>query len=513
MSAEQLSADRVVLVIIDGFGISPNKKHNAVHLAETPNLDALFDSYPHTSLEASGPAVGLPDGQIGNSEVGHMTMGCGDVIEQDLARINRAIASGEFFENEALVGALDAAHAAGRPVHLLGLVSDGGVHSHVRHLEALIDLCRRRKARPLLHMITDGRDTAPVCALDFVRSIEAPLEQADGEVATVIGRFYAMDRDRRWPRTQVAWQAIANARGEPARDARTAVLAAYARRKGDEFVLPTVLPAAQPLEDGDTMILFNFRNDRPRQLLKALMSPDFDQFERDRFARINMVTMTEIDKTIPCRIAFQGRRPKTTLAKVISAAGLQQFHCAETEKYPHVTFFFNGGEEEPLPGETRSLINSPKVFTYDEQPEMSAVQVSDEVIKAVEDPQYKFIVVNFANADMVGHTAVPAAVIKAVEVIDREVGRVVDAALAQGCRVVLTSDHGNCDEMMDAQTSQPNTKHTANPVPCLIIGKGLPKGMRLATGYNISSITPTVLDLMGLPVPPGVKSKSVIVHE
>lgn len=506
-----LAGKRTVLVIIDGFGISPDKNNNAIYLAKTPNLDALFSNYPHTYLEASGAAVGLPDGQIGNSEVGHMTMGCGSVIEQDLVRINAAIASGAFFENQALLSAIETARAAKRPLHLWGLMSDGGVHSHIRHLEALIELCRQREVRPLLHMITDGRDTAPICALDALKHIEPLLEQAQGSIATVMGRFYAMDRDHRWERTEVAWRAIARADGEQASDARTAVLAGYARRKSDEFILPTVLPAATPLRDGDAMILFNFRNDRPRQLLKALMLEEFDKFERSARPRINMVTMTEIDKAIPCDVAFDVQRPKTTLSKIVSDAGLQQFHCAETEKYPHVTFFFNGGEEKRLPGETRHMVDSPKVHTYDLKPEMSIVEVTDEVVAAIRSKDYAFIVVNFANADMVGHTAVRDAVIKAVESVDEQIGRVTEAALESDSRVVITSDHGNCDEMMDSQTRQPNTRHTANPVPCLIVGKNLPRDMRLASGNNISCITPTVLDLLGLDAPPEIDSPSLIV--
>ena len=512
-SLGELSGKRTVLIIIDGFGISLDKTNNAIHLANTPNLDNLFSNYPHTFLEASGAAVGLPEGQIGNSEVGHMTMGCGSVIEQDLVRINESIKNGSFFENEAFVSAVQMAKKNKRPLHLLGLVSDGGVHSHITHLEALIELCKRHDVRPLLHMITDGRDTAPVCALDSIKQLEPVLKAANGAIATIMGRFYAMDRDSRWERTLLAWEAIVEARGASVPDPRTAILAGYARKKGDEFILPTVLPDAIPLNDKDVMVLFNFRNDRPRQLLKALTLEKFDEFERSRHPEIKMVTMTEIDKTLPCRVAFDVQRPEMTLAKIISDAGLKQFHCAETEKYPHVTFFFNGGEEDELDGETRHMVESPKVHTYDLMPEMSAEGVADAVIEAVNDSQYAFIVVNFANADMVGHTAVAPAVIKAVEVVDKEVGRVIDAVLKNDCCAVVTSDHGNCDEMVDAQTRQPNTKHTANPVPCLIVAKDASPTMRLASGNNISCITPTVLHLLGLPVPADMESQSLIVSE
>ncbi len=504
------AVNRTLLIIIDGFGISPAKTNNAIYLADTPHLDRLFADYPHTLLEASGPAVGLPPGQIGNSEVGHITMGCGCVIPQDLVRINEAIESGEFFDNPSLAFMIKKAKGANRPIHLLGLVSDGGVHSHLRHLLALIRLARDLECRPVVHLITDGRDTLPRCAHKFVAELQDPLERAGGVIATVTGRYYAMDRDNRWERTEKAWRALATADGARADDAAAAISAAYEAGVSDEFIEPTVLPHARPLA-GENVILFNFRNDRPRQLIKALAIADFDKFDRGGAALANVATMTEIDQSFPCLIAFSPIRPKTTLARIISDAGLRQFHCAETEKYPHVTFFFNGGVEQPLPGEDRALIKSPNVATYDVQPEMSAKEVADATIAALRKKEHAFAVVNFANADMVGHTATPEPIIKAVETVDREVGRIVEDALAHGWTTLITADHGNCDEMLDTATKQPNTQHTNNPVPCLIVaGDGAPN--QLASGCSISSIAPTVLELMGLAIPEEMEAPSVIVN-
>ena len=508
-----MNGKRTVLVIIDGFGLGDKKNNNAIHMAKTPNFDRLLATYPNTSLEASGKAVGLPDGQIGNSEVGHMTIGCGCVMEQDLVRINKAIDDGSFYKNKVLVKTLKNAYAAKRPVHLCGLVSDGGVHSHIRHLEALIKMCRTYRVRPLLHCITDGRDTAPVNAITFIERIEPLLHETGGAIVSVIGRFYAMDRDYHWQRTRLAWSAIVRGEGRKANSAGEAIRRSYQEGVHDEFIVPAVLPASEPVTDGDYFIVFNFRNDRPRQLASALAKNEFDGFDCGERPQLHVTTLTEIDKDLPVDVAFNPRQPKTTLAKIISDAKLKQFHCAETEKYPHVTFFFNGGEEKPRKGETRHLVSSPRVETYDLKPEMSAALVTDAVIEAIENPKFAFIVVNFANTDMVGHTAVVDAIIKSVEVVDKHIGRVVSCALENDCRVLLTSDHGNCDVMYDEETRTPNTSHTPNPVPCLIIGNDITREMRLADGLNISSITPTVLDLMGLDPPSAVTSPSVILHD
>ena len=502
---------KTLLVIVDGYGISGNTDNNAVWVAETPHLDQLFAEYPHTLLEASGPAVGLPHGQIGNSEVGHTTMGCGCVIPQDLVRIDNAIKDQSFFYNEVFVDVMHHARANNRPIHLLGLVSDGGVHSHLRHLLALIELAQKEGCVPIVHAVLDGRDTAPQCARKFMLELKVLLEQAGGTVATVMGRYYAMDRDNRWNRTAMAWQAIAKAQGEHAKDVDEAIAKAYSDELSDEFVKPTCLNRHIPLDENDQLILFNFRNDRPRQLVRSLVCNRFDDFDRGEYKPVAVTTMTEIDRKLPCAVAFSPIRPKMTLAKVLSDMNLKQFHCAETEKYPHVTFFFNGGIEDPLPGETHRLIPSPKVRTYDLMPEMSAKGVANEVISALSSSEYTFVVVNFANMDMVGHTAVPEPIIRAVETVDQQLGAVVDAALKHGWQILITADHGNCDEMLDPKTGQPNTMHTTNPVPCLIAG--MDEMPQLAQGYSISSIAPTVLDMMGIRIPPEMDASSVIVRD
>ena len=507
MKAKQLSGSKVILVVMDGFGISRDKTNNAIHLANTPNLDELFANYPHTLLAASGRAVGLPEGQIGNSEVGHTAMGCGCTPAQDIMRINQAIDDESFFENPAFVKTIKQASQNGRPVYLVGLVSDGGVHSHICHLEALIKMCQHQGAKPVLHMITDGRDTAPQEAIYFEERIRPLLKQAGGYIATISGRYYAMDRDNRWDRTERAWRAIALSEGKTRPDCYTAIREAYREEVGDEFIEPVVINGAEPLTSNDRMILFNFRNDRPRQLIRALTSPDFNEFKRGSAPVIHITTMTEVHTELSCPIAFAPMRPKINLAKIISDKGLKQFHCAETEKYPHVTFYFNGGIESPLPGEDRKLIPSPQVSTYDLQPEMSAKEVTDAVIQALRNPEYVFVLVNFANTDMVGHTAVPAPIIKAVETVDDCVGRVVKAAQENQWSTLITADHGNCDEMRDPQTQLPNTKHTLNPVPCLIVGH---EDYALAQGCSISSVAPTILELMGLEIPPEMDARSVI---
>ncbi len=498
-----------LLVILDGYGVNPNPDfpHNGVKLARTPRFDDYFTRYPHTTLQASGRAVGLPDGQMGNSEVGHLTLGSGTVLRQDLVRIDDAIADGSFYDNPALLAALTRAREASRPLHLLGLVSDGGVHSHVSHLLALLELCRRQGVKPLLHMITDGRDTPPQSIRQWLPTVQSALAAAGGQVATVGGRYYAMDRDNRWERVELAWQSIVHNRGRQAVSVEQAIEQAYVAGEGDEFITPTVLPGATPLQPNDTMIFFNFRKDRTRQITAALCSHEFSGFERGAFKPVIMTCFTEYDRWFSLPFAFDEEVPKVTLAQILSEAGLSQFHCAETEKYPHVTYFFNGGRGEAWPGEVRTIIDSPKVATYDLQPAMSATQVADAVIGALESREYGFVVVNFANGDMVGHTAVAAAVVEAVETLDQEVGRVLDCAVAREFSVILTADHGNCEEMVDHLTGEPHTQHTVYPVPCLIID---PQVYRLREGAGLSSIAPTVLQLMGLPQPSAMTGEPLI---
>ncbi len=498
---------KTLLIVLDGFGVNPSKRDNAVVLARTPQLDAYFARYAHTTLDASGPAVGLPRGQMGNSEVGHLTLGCGCAIRQDLVRIDDAIEDGTFQTNMVLNRAAGDALAKGRPLHLLGLVSDGGVHSHVRHLLALIELCRAQGATPVLHMITDGRDTAPKSARQYLGQVQPVLEAAGGHIATLCGRYYAMDRDKRWDRTQRAWALLVHGQGRVAANASAAIDAAYADDETDEFLRPTRIEGAERVRDGDSLVFFNFRNDRPRQLAAALGQPEFEAFDRGDYTGAKVTCLTEYDPEFLSPIAFQPDRPQATVSEVISQAGLKQFHCAETEKYAHVTFFFNGGRESPYAGEKRRLIDSPKVETYDQVPAMSSAEVADALIEALESQNYAFLVVNFANGDMVGHTAVREAVIAAVEALDTQVGRVLEVAERLGYSVVLTADHGNCDEMVDPVTGEPHTQHTRYPVPCLIIDR---HPWRLTTGAGLSAIAPTLLELMGLPQPETMRGQSVL---
>ena len=497
-----------LLIILDGFGINPDPADNAPVLADTPNFDRYFDRYPVTTLQASGRGVGLPEGQMGNSEVGHMTIGSGSIIRQDLVRIDDAIEDRSFFQNPALLKAIESASTNNRPLHLVGLVSDGGVHSHIDHLNALIQLCHQHSVVPQLHMITDGRDTPQRAALTGLPALEKLLRECGGRIGTVCGRYYAMDRDNRWDRVKLAWDNIVYATGIEAESAQLGIEHSYASKISDEFITPIRLPGLQPVQGGDDLVFFNFRNDRARQICAALKQKSFTEFDRGQdYHPISLTSMTFYDEKLGSAVAFAPLRPEVTLGSVISDTGLRQLHCAETEKYPHVTFFFNGGRELPYAGEQRALIPSPRVATYDLQPEMSAAQVANRVIEAVQGGEFAFIVVNFANADMVGHTAVRKAIIEAVEALDREVGRVLEAAIASGFSIILTSDHGNCDQMVDTRTGEPHTQHSNHPVPCLIIDDEV---TTLLEGGNLSAIAPTVLQLMGISQPPAMSGRSVI---
>ena len=498
----------VLLVILDGFGVNPSTISNAVARARTPRLDEYFFRYPFTLLNASGPGVGLPEGQMGNSEVGHMTLGSGCVVRQDLVLIDDAIEDGSFFANAALNASIDKAVVLGRPVHLVGLVSDGGVHSHLTHLLALIQLCAERGARPLVHMVTDGRDTSPRSALQWVDELEQALGRADGAVATVSGRYFAMDRDRRWDRTERAWRAMVLGRGRAAASARSAIDAAYAAGKSDEFLPPSVIGDYRGIEAGDPVISFNFRKDRPRQIVAALADPGFDGFDRGEPRLADVTCMMEYDRTLGLPFAFVPESPSTTLAETLSGSGIGQFHCAETEKYAHVTYFFNGGRQETLPGEQHRLIPSPQVATYDLKPEMSAAAVADAVVGALRSRRYGFVVVNFANGDMVGHTGDLAAAVRAVETPDVQAGRVMDAAVGAGFSVLLTADHGNCDLMVDPETDEPHTQHTTHPVPLLVVDE---ERWVLQPAGGLADVAPTVLELMGIEVPEVMTGRSMLV--
>jgi 2,3-bisphosphoglycerate-independent phosphoglycerate mutase len=498
------------LVILDGFGVNPSKRHNGVVEARTPRLDAYFGRYPHTTLAASGHAVGLPDGQMGNSEVGHLTLGAGDIVRQDAVRISDAIRDGEFFANPALLDAARLGAEGGGAIHLLGLVSDGGVHSHLDHLSAVIRLCGEQGVRPLLHAITDGRDTPPRSALHYLPAVHEQLRAVGGGIASLCGRFYAMDRDHRWERTERAWRTLMLGKGRRADTVTAAIESAYAADETDEFIKPILLPDYRQVGEGDPLICFNFRKDRPRQIIAAIADPGFTGFDRGDTPLAAVTCMMPYDRRLDLPYAFEPERPGATLGQVISTSGLAQFHCAETEKYAHVTYFFNGGRTAPHSGENQLLVPSPDVATYDLKPSMSAAAVADAVVGAIGTGRYAFIVVNFANGDMVGHTARRDAVLEAVETLDREVPRVLEAAESAGYAVVLTADHGNCEQLIDPFTGEPHTQHTTYPVPCLVIDEA---NWQLSSNGGLANVAPTVLELMGLAAPAAMRAGSILLRE
>ncbi len=501
-----MSQSPVLLIIFDGFGINPSRLNNGWLQAKTPHLDQYFANNVHTALQASGLAVGLPDGQFGNSEVGHLALGAGRVLEQDLLRIAEAIRDGRLIEHPIW---RDLA-SRGPKLHLVGLVSDGGVHSHIEHLLEILPLVVDAGLEPVIHMITDGRDTAPKSALNYLDRLEAALTKlGSGYVATVMGRYWAMDRANNCDRTERAWRAAILGEGERSESARSAIEEAYERGETDEFILPTVIgqPSSPIIGKSAPTLFFNFRSDRARQLCAAIGLDNYKGFDRGEPEGRYLVCMTEYNAEYPMPVLFEPQHPRDVLSEVLSRAGKRQFRCAETEKFPHVTYFFNGGVEKPYPGEDREMIPSPTVATYDQQPEMSSPQVADRVIEAIESEQYDFILVNFANGDMVGHSAIAKAVIQAVESLDREGHRVIEKAVEHGFKVMLTADHGNCDEMVDVSSGEPNTQHTPYPVPYLLIGE---PGVRLGTGRSLSDVAPTVLELMGLVKPLTMTGRSLI---
>ncbi len=489
------------LVIMDGYGLSGEREGNAVALANTPNLDRLYAEYPWQPLECSGLAVGLPEGQMGNSEVGHLNIGAGRVVYQELTRINAAIADGTLAENPVLRDAIDGAVKAGRAVHLMGLVSDGGVHSHITHLYALLELARARGAKDVfIHAFLDGRDVPPESGAAFVAQVGRRAgEIGVGVVATVCGRYWAMDRDNRWDRVERAWRLLVLGQGREAESALVAIRQSYSNGVTDEFVAPAKTAGIDArMQDGDAVVFFNFRPDRAREITRALVDPAFDEFERPVVPSLRFVCLTQYDPTIPAPVAFEKDLPCCTLADVLAGCGLRQLHIAETEKYAHVTFFLNGGAEPPKPGEERILIPSPKVATYDLQPEMSEPGVADRLVREIEDGSADFYVVNFANCDMVGHTGVLAATIAAVEAVDEGVGRVIDAIASKAGVALVTADHGNAEKMVDDDGVTPFTAHTANDVPMICVANGV---RALRAGGQLADVAPTLLDLMGLPAP------------
>jgi 2,3-bisphosphoglycerate-independent phosphoglycerate mutase len=502
-----VSVPSAALVILDGWGLAPPGPGNAISLAQTPVFDRLWERFPHTRLSAQGPDVGLPEGQMGNSEVGHLNLGAGSVVKQDLARIDDAIADGGFFENEALLGACDRARRGSRGrLHLLGLVSDGGVHSGWEHIEAAIELATQEGVPDVVfHAFTDGRDTLPHGGRAYLSELERWLRQA-GRVATVSGRYYAMDRDTRWERTKLAYDAIVHARGLHAASSAEAIEAAYERGDTDEFVVPTVIGDYDGLAAGDVGIFINFRPDRARQVTRALADPEFDEHSRGGGPPLDLTTMTEYRKGWPYPVAFPEARPQTTLAEIVARADGRQLHVAETEKYAHVTYFFNGGREEELEGEERCLLESPRdVPTYDHKPRMSARAAADAFASRWSAGDHRFGIINFANPDMVGHTGVIPAAVQAVEEVDGCLGDVVAAVEATGGACIVTADHGNCDHMLEPDGS-PNTAHSLNPVPLVVTAEGL----RLRDAGILADVAPTALELLGIPQPEAMTGRSLI---
>jgi 2,3-bisphosphoglycerate-independent phosphoglycerate mutase len=504
----------VVLVVLDGFGIGDGSKGDATAQAHAPFLHRAGRIYPTARLATSGEAVGLPAGQMGNSEVGHMTMGAGRVIEQDITRISKAIAQGALETNPAIQQALAAVAKSGGRLHLMGLVSDGGVHSHVSHLVALLELCGRRALPPVVHAFLDGRDTPPRSGLDYLKALLPHVAKVNGAIATVTGRYYAMDRDNRWERIAQAYDAIVARRGREAAGPLEAVEAAYARGEGDEFVEPTIVAGGAPLADGDAVIFFNFRADRARELTNAITNASPKRipatFRRSKPVRVSQfVCFTEYDADYALPVAFADQAPHRILGELVAEAGLSQLRIAETEKYAHVTFFFNCGLEKSFPGEDRVLIPSPRdVPTYDHKPEMSAIAVTEELVRRLKEREYAFVLVNYANPDMVGHTGVLPAAIKAVETIDACLERVAQTVLALGGCALVTADHGNCEQMIDRATGGPHTAHTTNPVPVHWVTADA-KGRRLHDG-TLADLAPTVLELLALPKPAEMTGRSLL---
>ncbi|OPJ57577.1 2,3-bisphosphoglycerate-independent phosphoglycerate mutase [Clostridium oryzae] len=503
----------VMLMILDGFGLSDKVEGNAVKAASKPNFDKLYASYPHTQLGASGLDVGLPAGQMGNSEVGHLNIGAGRIIYQELTRITKAIEDGDFFENESLNFAVDEAKKNGTALHLLGLLSNGGVHSHIEHLKGLLKLAKKKGLEKVyLHAFMDGRDVPPSSGKDFVVEIENAMKEIGcGKVATISGRYYAMDRDNRWERVQLAYNAMVLGKGNTATTAVEAMDKSYADGKTDEFVVPTVieengLPTAK-IQNGDSVIFFNFRPDRAREITRAINDKEFSGFERETL-NLNYITMTQYDKTIEgVKVSYPPQSYTNTLGEYVSKLGKNQLRIAETEKYAHVTFFFNGGVEAPNPGEDRALIPSPKVATYDLKPEMSAYEVTEEVLKRLDTDTYDMVILNFANPDMVGHTGVFDAAKAAIEAVDKCLGKVADKILAKDGSLFITADHGNAEQMVDYETGNPMTAHTTGPVPFLYVAKDA-KPMR--DGGKLSDIAPTMLQAMGLEQPKEMTGKTLI---
>ena len=503
-----------VLLILDGYGERKEKEGNAIALAKTPVMDRLKKEFPYVEGQASGLFVGLPDGQMGNSEVGHMNMGAGRIVYQELTRITKSIQDGDFFENKALKAAVEHCKKEDSALHFMGLVSSGGVHSHIEHIYGLLELAKRAGLKKVyLHAFLDGRDTPPDSGKSFLLAVEKKMQELHvGEIATISGRYYAMDRDKNYDRVEKAYRAMVDGTGEKASSVEEAIDASYAKRVYDEFVLPTVIEkdgAVHTVSDGDAMIFFNFRPDRAREICHAFCDDDFSFFERGARKNIFFVCFTDYDPTIPNKhVAFEKEEIHNTLGEVVSNLGKNQLRIAETEKYAHVTFFFNGGKEEPYENEDRILVPSPKeVPTYDLKPEMSCYTVTEKLTEAIHSGKYDLVVANFANPDMVGHTGVLPAAIKAIEVVDECMGKVVDAVESMHGNLFILADHGNADIMIDEKTGEPYTAHTTNPVPFILVSE---EKHKLREGGCLADVAPTLLELMGIPQPKEMTGKSLL---
>jgi 2,3-bisphosphoglycerate-independent phosphoglycerate mutase len=506
----------LMLIINDGWGFRESRDGNAVLAARTPNLDRLVKDYPWCLLEASGEAVGLPKGLMGNSEVGHLTIGAGRIVLQDLSRIDISIKNGDFFKNPVFLNAISNVKANNSSLHFMGLASFGGIHSCTTHLYALIKLAQEQGLKKVyIHAFLDGRDEPPKSALGDIKKLDAFCKEHENpKIATVAGRYYAMDRDKRWDRTKLAYDALTEGVAPyKATDAETAVSEAYTRGETDEFVKPTIITDSEgkpvaTIQDNDSVIFFNFRQDRARQLTWAFVKENFEGFLREKHPKVHFVCMTQYDETLNVPIAFPPVKLENVLGEVLSKHGLIQLRIAETEKYAHVTYFLNGGEEKRYEGEDRCLIPSPKVATYDLKPEMSAYEITDEVIKRIQSEKYDVIVQNFANMDMVGHTGIFEAAVKAVEAVDKCIGMIVEVLKETGGMALITADHGNAEEMIDLKTGEPHTAHTSNPVKCIYFGKNDVKALR---NGELCDVSPTLLEFLGVPKPEEMTGKSLFV--
>ena len=504
----------VMLMILDGFGINENKDGNAIKLAKTPNIDKLMKKYQTTEIYTSGLQVGLPEGQMGNSEVGHTNIGAGRIVYQELTKITKSIEDGDFFTISEFTDAIENCKKYNSKLHIMGLVSDGGVHSHIRHLYGLLEMAKRRDFENVyVHCFLDGRDTTPASAEGYLLQLEEKMKEKQiGKIASICGRYYAMDRDKRWERVKKCYDALVKGEGQKAPSATIAIENSYQKEVFDEFVEPTVIcngekPIAT-IKEHDSVIFFNFRPDRAREITRTLVDKDFNEFETEK-NDIYFVCFTNYDETMPnVKIAFKKEPLINTFGEVLSKNGLTQLRIAETEKYAHVTFFFNGGEEKQYPGEDRILVPSPKVATYDLQPEMSANEVTENVVNAIESNKYNAIILNYANPDMVGHTGNLPATIKAVEAIDKCIEKVVDAILKQHGTLIITADHGNCEQMIDYKTGEPHTAHTTNPVPLILVTEN--KDLKIKSG-KLADLAPTMLEILNIEKPKEMTGESILI--